>query len=286
VPSSFDGLQLFGDRFARRDSKLQRDQVHARDHFDEGVVPGQADLDVGYPRKSGGIDLKLHFEKPGIAKLGGEAPGTLKQRHSKCLAVGAEEELRRRSFVNEGVLRRRQAAVAFRNGGGLAMGIRGDEHADFTWLRQILGIVDRSDMCTLRGGANGGWVGERTQYVEVGPDYGHVGLFGRARQLEHLRLALVSEVRCVGAGLFENRWELVGRNRRSFFEVDLDAPVRSFDVAACRGIFRGDDNGFHPHPPTRARDAGRGLSAPQDQYFFEHPRSIAIGSLGASRGPA
>ena len=96
----------------------------------------------------------------------------------------------------------------------------------------------------------------------------------------------VAKMRRVRACLFENRRELIARNRAGLFEVDLDAPVRSFGVTAGRGVFRGNDDRFHAHPPARTRDTSGSLAAPQDQYFLEHVRSIAIGSPESSRGPA
>ena len=141
-------------------------------------------------------------------------------------------------------------------------------------------------MGPVGGRLDGRRVGQRAEHVEIGPDHRYICLFGCACELEHLGLALVAEVRRVGACLLENRRELLGWNRISFFEVDLDAPVCGLDVAACGSVFRCDDNRLDAQPPTGTRDAGRGLSAPQDQYFLEHQRSIATDSRGAPRGPA
>ena len=44
-------------------------------------------------------------------------------------------------------------------------------------------------------------IGERAKNIEVRSDHRHIGLLRRRRELEHLRLPLVTEVRCVGAGL-------------------------------------------------------------------------------------
>jgi hypothetical protein len=215
-----------------------------------------------------------------------EAPRALKQRHAERLTIGAEEQLWRWGFVDDHVLGCRQAAVTFRDGSGLTVGVCGDEHADFARPHQILGVCDGSHLRPLRGGSDRGRVGERAQHIEIGPNDSHVCFFGGGCKLEHLGLALITKVRRVGARLLENCGEQLGRNALGFFEVDLDAAVRGFDVAARRLVFGRDDDRFHPHSSAGTCDAGRGFATPEDQDFLEHRSSIATASPEAPRGPA
>lgn len=188
--------------------------------------------------------------------------------------------------MNEGVLGSRQAAIALGDGSRLAVGIGSDEHADLARFRPVCRLVDRSYMGSLGSGSEGRLVGEGAQYVEIGSNHRDICLLGSARQLKHLGLALIAEVRRVGPRLLENCRKPIGRNRARLLEVDLDPSVGGFDVAACRRAFWGDDDRFDAQPSAGPGDAGRGLSTAQDQYFLKHRRSIATDRIEAPRAPA
>ena len=70
---------------------------------------------------------------------------------------------------------------------------------------EALEVGDASVQRAIGSRLDGGLVGEGAQHIEVSADDRHIGLLGGARELEHLRLALVAEVGRVGACLLEDR---------------------------------------------------------------------------------
>ena len=152
------------------------------------------------------------------------------------------------------------------------MRVRCDQHGNLSGSVEGSNARDRGHVPAFGGSRDRRGVGQRAEHVEVGSDDGHVGLFGRARKLEHAGLALVAHVGRVGVRLLENRREELGRNAVGLGEVDFDGPIGRLDVARRRLVSWCDDDRFDPEPAAGAGDAGRGFATPQDENLFEHRR--------------